>query len=312
MTKKIVRVGFIGVGNMANAHALAFADIENVELVGVYSRTRSKVIDFKKKHNVHFICDSIKSLFELNIDLIVIAVNELELRKVCSEAFLYQWNILIEKPLGYNYEDSCEIRRLAAEGFSKSYVALNRRHYSSTKILMDEIKKNNSPRYIRICDQESPYLAKLSGSPDLVVQNWMYANSVHLIDYFSFLCRGNIKEVINIEKTKNYVLSVIRFSSEDFGVYECFWDMPGPWAVSVNVDEVRYELRPLEKLTCQRYGSRELLNIDIDEWDLRFKPGIRGQAQEMIDIVLGGENRNIPTLDEAFQTIELVRSIYNA
>lgn len=312
MASKLVRVGFIGAGNMANAHALAFADIENAQLVGVYSRTRSKLEYFKEKHNIDFACNSVEDLFKLNIDVVVIAVNELELQSVCSEAFLFPWHILIEKPLGYNYEDSCKIRNSAVEHCAKAYVALNRRHYSSTRRLGEEISNIESTRYVRVSDQESPYLAKLSGSPDLVTKNWMYANSIHLIDYFHFICRGDVKEVINVEKTRNYVLSVIKFTSGDFGVYECFWNMPGPWAVSVNVGNKRYELRPLEKITCQNFGSRELIGFASDEWDMNFKPGIRKQAEEMIKIVLGGQNQFLPTIDDAFKSIELVRLIYNA
>ena len=46
-----------------------------------------------------------------------------------------------------------------------------------------ELSKSNERRYIHIYDQENPNAALESGQPELVVKNWMYANSIHLIDF---------------------------------------------------------------------------------------------------------------------------------
>ena len=101
------------------------------------------------------------------------------------------------------------------------YVAFNRRHYASTRNLISELNKSNDLRYIHIYDQENPNAALTSGQPEIVVKNWMYANSIHLIDFVLLLGRGNIRNILNIVPLiDNYILTKIEFDSGDIVIYE--------------------------------------------------------------------------------------------
>jgi predicted dehydrogenase len=310
------RVSFIGAGYMAEEHIKAFSDIDEVELVGIFSKTMIQAKNLATKYHLSNVCNSISDLYRsCNPDIVVVAVPELATMQVCEEIFKYSWISLIEKPVGFNLAQAEVIRRLAISNNHKAYVALNRRHYSSTRKLIKEVDSINEPRFIHVLDQENPIAAFEGGQPKVIVDNWMYANSIHIIDYFSILCRGDLQDIENIipwaPNSSTHVLTKLQYSSGDVGLYQAVWNAPGPWSVVVTMPSNRYELRPLEVLHIQRYKSRNNDPQTVDHWDKKFKPGLRLQAEELISICKG-KNGFLPTLDDGIKTMKVINLIYGS
>jgi len=309
------KVAFIGAGYMASEHIKSFTDIQNVHIVGVYSRTKLRAENLTL--GLGLICGVYNSIYELyeklKPDLVVISVPELEMREVCFEAFKYDWACLIEKPAGFNLNDAEMILNKATTLNRNVFVGLNRRHYSSTKKLLQKIAGQEDKRMICICDQEDQLAARKMGQPEIVVKNWMYANSIHLIDLFSVLGRGKITSVEPVVRwdpeNPQFVVSKIIYDSGDVGMYEAVWNCPGPWSVSVSNSINRYEMRPLETLTVQSVGSRVLEKQTVHKWDVLFKPGLRLQAEEAVKAA-SGLSHNLPTLLEAMHSMQLIHAIY--
>ena len=250
MKKEQIRVAVIGAGYMAQEHIRAFVDVEDVICAGIFSRTRSSAEAVAERFSIEKVFNSIDELyFATQAQLVIIAVPELEVRKVCINAFKYAWTCLIEKPAGYNFAEAKLISTLASELGRTAYVALNRRHYSSTRAVVQELKDSEGQRLVHVYDQENPTAALEGGQPNEVVKNWMYANSIHIIDYLRIFCRGEIVSVQPIipwqPETPRFVMTKITFSSGDIGIYEAIWNGPGPWAVTVTTQQKRWELRPL-------------------------------------------------------------------
>lgn len=314
MAENQYSIAFIGAGNMTSEHIKAFADISEVKLAGIYSRTREKAEFIATHYTGMIVCDSIEELYlKLKPALVVISVPELSTESVCLEAFKYPWTCLIEKPVGYNYENAEIILEAARKNNSKAYVALNRRHHSSTLNVLKDMATVNQPRVINIYDQENPNAALIAGQPELVVENWMYANSIHMIDYFSILGRGKVITIENIikwnPKAPDFVLSKLTYDSGDIGIYQAVWNAPGPWAVVVSTQQKRWEMRPLEQASVQFYGSRKQEPFEVHPWDKDFKHGLRLQAQQAINAVKGVEH-TLPTLDDAMESMKLVKEFY--
>jgi hypothetical protein len=193
------------------------------------------------------------------------------------------------------------------------FVALNRRSYAATRQALAELDGSDSPRLISILDQQDMDSVRRSGQPDRVVRNYMYANSLHLIDYFNVFGRG---EPVAVEPVVPWnpaapaiVVGAVRFSSGDCGVYQAVWNGPGPWSVTVTNREVRLELRPLEKLGIQRRGERQLTDVAPDPVDIEFKPGLRHQAEQLVR-ALENEPTSLATLEEATRSMALCADIY--
>jgi predicted dehydrogenase len=309
------KVAFIGAGYMAREHLKAFADVPQVEIVGIHSRTRALAVDLANEMGVPKVFDSVKELYEgTQADLVVITVTELSMNKISQECFKFPWFLLLEKPAGYNVSDAEEILSSAKENNSDVFVALNRRFLSSTRTVYQDLADCKGKRFIRVQDQQNKERALASGQPKLVVDNWMFANSIHAIDYLRFFGRGKIKRVKPTvawnPDSPGVVVSSIEFESGDIGLYEGIWEGPGPWAVSINTPEKLWEMRPLEKAKIQLVGEREQKEVQINKWDKIFKPGLRLMAEETIRAVQG-YSHHMPTLSESLETMRLIDAIFN-
>lgn len=307
-------VAVVGAGYMAREHLRAFQNVHGVSLAGIYSRTRDRAEILAREFGVSRVCNSLPELFEgTTPDIVVIAVPELSTRAVCEVCFQYPSMALIEKPAGYDVADAEAIASLAARRERRAYVALNRRYYGSTQAVLADLAALDGTRLIKVQDQEDTQAALRAGQPKLVVDNWMYANSIHVIDLFLLLGRGAVTEVEPIIRWQpgkpGYVAAKIAFDSGDVGLYEAVWDGPGPWALSVNVPTKRWEMRPLEKAAYQLAGTRALEPIGEEAWDVQFKPGLRRQAELAVRAAAGLET-DLPTLQDALASMRLTQAIY--
>ena len=309
-----LRVAFVGAGYMASEHLRAFAACPEVELVGIHSRSTHRAEALTRTFPGLNVFPSIKALHsETNADLVVIAVPELACQAVCEQAFHYPWTLLIEKPVGYTLKQARQIEQTAETLGAKAYVALNRRFYGSTLQLQNALQSTEGPRVVTILDQEDAESALAAGQPAEVVNNWMYANSIHLIDYFSQLCRGEHigTKILTPWNPDNPgpVVAQLQFNSGDIGVYQAVWNAPGPWSVAVSTAPLRAELRPIEQLSLQIAGSRQAELQSPDPLDQQFKPGLLRQAQAAIQAAKG-QATTLPNLKEANRSMSLVASIY--
>ena len=176
-------------------------------------------------------------------------------------------------------------------------------------MVLDELNKAEGQRLIQIHDQQ---VADIDRPPE-VIKNWMYVNSVHLIDYLAIMGRGkitNVSPIIQwIPKNPKYVVAKIEYSSGDVAIYTAVWDAPGPWSVSVTTKAKRWELKPLEFASSQSSNSRKLISLPTHQWDVEFKPGLRMQAEELVKALKSASNKLV-LLDESLETMRLVKEIY--
>jgi len=314
MNDKIFKVAIVGAGYMAREHVRAFKDMPNVKLVGIHSRTRSRAEILAVEFGIDGVFDSIEDLYAATkADLVVVTVVEVSMNGVSKACFKFPWAVLLEKPPGMNVQDAADILSSANAEKRLVMVAVNRRCYASTRAALASVRQIEGPRYIRVCDQQDQAAALAAGQPEIVVNNWMYANSIHTIDYLRLFGRGKVKNVNRIipwnPENPWVVLAEVEFESGDIGVYEGIWKGPGPWAVTICTHDKRWEMRPLEQATVQLAGQRQLMAVDSHSWDNDFKPGLRLQAELVVTAALGGA-REVPTLAESLETMYLIEAIF--
>ena len=152
-------------------------------------------------------------------------------------------DLLDRKPAGYNV--ACRGMRIGSTAGSRAFVALNRRHYSSTRAVLQDCS-NDAPRFIHVQDQEDTIGALRSGKP--VGGELDVCQLRHVIDYFTMLGRGAVVEVSPLSAgtlTNLVVAAKILFESGDIGLYQAVWDA-GSWADSDDPTK-RWEMRPWSK-----------------------------------------------------------------
>lgn len=310
---KICKVAIVGAGNMAREHIRAFADVPGVTIAGLHSRSRARAESLALEFRIPSVYDSVNELYQgTRADLVVVTVSETSMNPVSRNCFEFPWTVLLEKPAGLNVPDAEDIHRAASLKRSKVFVALNRRFNSSTRVVLSDLAESNERRFIKVQDQEDQSLA--AGHSDAVRENLMYANAIHVIDYFRVLGRGEITTVQPVfpwkPQSPGVVVARLEFDSGDIGLYECVWNAPAPWAVSVSTPRKRWELRPLERATFQLAGQRTLEPVPVHHWDEEFKPGFRLQAEMAVAAALG-QPSDSPTLADSLQTMRLIKAIYS-
>lgn len=316
MTDARLRVGFVGAGRMAREHARAFRDVTDVKLAGIASRTIERAQDVARESSIAKVHGSISELISAaKPDILVVAVPEPSTVAVMRECIGKASTILVEKPVGVDLEDCRAVFDLAQNAGAPVFVGLNRRSYGATRTALELLSTDDGPRFIEVHDQEDTAAARAAGRPDQVIRNWMFANSIHMIDFFRVFGRGDVVKINIIEpwqgRTPAHVVAHVTLLSGDTGLYHAVWNMPGPWSCSVTTAARRVELRPVEKLQIQLAGSRVMSDVPADPWDSAFKPGFRHQAEEVVTFVRSGAvPRHVPSIGEALATTELVARLY--
>lgn len=310
----MIKIAIIGAGYMSREHIRAFKSIPNVEVSGIVSRTICKAKELAKEFDIKIVTDTIAELYaQTKADLVIISVPVLKTKEIVLEALKYPWLQLIEKPVGCSVQEGEEILSTFIKKKQKGFVAFNRRFYSSTQTVIQDQVTSNDTRFITVLDQEDPWVKTQEPKPQQLIDCWMYANSIHLVDYFRFLGRGKIISVVPIIKWNPanpfIVTAQLNYESGDIGFYQAVWGAPGPWAVTITTKEKRWELRPLEQASCQVYGSRNPETAPIEKADIDFKAGILAQAEEAVKAVKGLPH-SLVTLEDSLETMKLVRSIY--
>ncbi len=311
-TARARRVAFVGAGYMGAEHARAF-QAAGAELRGITSRTRARAEGVAEKFPSLVVVDSIADLWtRTEADLVVVSVPELQTREVLGACLQYPWMILVEKPAGFDLQDAKRIRD-AARGHSV-FVALNRRYYGSTTSVLSSLADDPGHRVVHVVDQEDPQAARRAGQPDTVVENWMFANSIHVVDYLRVFARGEVTAVEVIQpftpKDPGSVMAAIHFSSGDLGLYQGLWNRPGPWSATISTPERFYELRPLEQAQFRVRTDRQWHAVAAHPRDHDFKPGLLAQAEDAVR-ACRGETHHLPTLDDAFASMQLVAQIFD-
>ena len=307
---KKIKVAIIGAGSMAEKYLQVLKKNKKIILSGIFSRTFSKAENLKKKFKIKKNIKKFDKLFsETNADIVISTVSVEQMYKITLKLIEYPWLIFIEKPPGLNYQEYKNLLKFANLKQKKVFVGMNRRYLSSTLDLIKNLRKETSKRSIFIFDQQDTNIQKKNHRPRKALYYWMYANSIHLIDYANFLCRGKIKKIDTISRNKKEIHCKIKFSSKDNVNYLCRWNKPGPWQINISTDKSYYELSPLENLKIRTGNKKNFVEYSKSKNDKVFKPGLKKQVDELTNIFLN-KRSNLPELKDLKLTMSLIHKIY--
>jgi predicted dehydrogenase len=310
----MIKIAVIGAGYMAHEHIKAFQAVGGATIAGVMGRSPTNVKNICEEFGILAQAKSVSELYEkTRADALLVAVNEAASPRLLNEALDYPWVILAEKPISLKIADAKQIEQKRAMLNRQVFVAMNRRHYASTRQSQRLLESDDNPRIIEIHDQENIIAATEGGTPSEVISSWMVANSIHLIDYFNIFCRGKLSHIhINAELDVDnpfFSQAFIEYDSGDKGVYTAFWNAPGPWSVKITTKKQLLEMRPLEKLERQIFPQRQRHLVDLPEDDQHHKPGLFIQASGLVAAVQS-INHFLPSLQDYLTTHELVNKLY--
>ena len=313
MKTKLKKIMIIGAGKIAAEYLKVLNKNNRTKIVGILSRTKISSKKLAHKFGILNYGNSIDLMMKkLNPDLVIVCVSTSETFKVCKKLFKYECVSLIEKPIALSVKECISLNKLSSKHKHRFFVALNRRFFSSTKILKKKLSKINNKRVVTVFDQENTINAKKSGHSVKVINNWMFANSIHLIDYFNIFCRGNYtsikKEKLSLGYNQSVLICRILYDSGDIGVYHAYWNRPAPWKVTVSCSNFFYILSPIEKLIERNYKGKQN-SFKINFFDKKFKPGFYSMTNEFVSTYNKKKNELVDK-DTNLKTMKLIHEIY--
>lgn len=231
----------------------------------------------------------------------IIAVNVEMLYNACKTLIINGVkNILIEKPAGCNQQQVMELSKIAKQYNSNVLVAYNRRFYASVIEAKKIIEKDDGVKSFSFEFTEWSHVIEKLAKPKDVLQNWLLANSSHVID-LAFYLGGYPSEMSTYTKgslswydtAAIFAGAGITKSGALFS-YNANWKGPGRWVVDVVTSKHRLLFKPIEKLQIQEIGSTSWNFVDVDyRLDDEFKPGLYLQTKYFLE----------DKIDERFITI---------
>lgn len=307
------KIVFVGTGKMANEYAkVLYNEFKNqIQFVGAMNRSNDRIKDFIKKYKIPKYYRNLKEMMMITKpDIVIVSVNETSTYKILKILTKFDIICLIEKPVGFNFYQSEKISKLKKNDGFKGFIALNRRYYSSVQKAQNIISKDLSPRIIHIYDQESTLIAKKSGKPTQVVKNWMYANSIHMIDFAYQFGRGKIKKIKKLNKgnifKESYVSALLYFDSGDVVFYHCFWNRKAPWKVEISTQNFYIQLKPIEKLSYLSKKNVKWNNVKKSNSDINYKPGIHLLLKDIVN----PKKNNLMDLKYSYKLMKLINRVY--
>lgn len=308
------RIGLIGSGYMASEYLKASVAVENIQIVSIYSRNNDTATLLASKFKISKIAKSVEDFENLGLDFLIVCVPELATTDIISSFSKLKLPLLVEKPVGLTFADAIAIEKTATTLGLPIFVALNRRFYNSSLRVFKEMSLSAGRRFVRVNDQENTIAAIAAGQPEQVVNNWMFANSIHIIDFISIVCRGEplitYKHIVPLDKDAYIIHASIQFSSGDEALYTCYWNSPAGWSVDINTATTAWQLSPLEIARTRSLDERKYNDFGSDEFDLTFKPGLVRMLVEL-EKCSNGKSHNLPTISDANRTMRLIDLIYS-
>jgi predicted dehydrogenase len=308
-TNPKLEIAIVGSGYMATKHLEALQYIskfQDLNLVGIAGRNKSTLEEVSNNFRIKLKTTSLTKLLSIsNPSHIIVAVD--------NDLSEFKGAVLFEKPFGLNLSESKKLKQ-KLKFVENKFVALNRRFYDESQFVRNKIRLCESKVLGFFDDQHDIKFAKDMGISPEILSSWHFANAIHMIDLIRFYMRGRpvsvSKKLEYRDGDKKYFSTEIVFDSGDVAIYGSRWNIPGPWRISLALENTELLQAPLETLLVRSSSSYR-----YEQWNNslqvpnHLKKGLYGQLMAFLN--LSKTLRvDLPTISSIYGTMELVNNIY--
>lgn len=306
-----MNIWIIGAGGIAQEYAKVLNSLGlNYTVVG---RGEKSALDFKKVIGKSVVVGGLTSFLATKPEIADKAIVATPLDALAENTIaLLKYgvkNVFCEKPGFLTPEELLEVKEVSDAYNGNVFYAYNRRFFASV-LKAEEIIKEEGVKSFNFEFTEWGHVIEKSGNTLEALQNWMYANSTHVID-LAFFLGGNPTQMncvtageLSWHKPAIFAGSGITDKGALFS-YQSNWAAPGRWSVEMLTPKHRLIFRPMEQLQIQNIGSVAINSVEIDDsLDKEFKPGFYLETKAFLD----GDYFDLCSIEEQYNHVV---NIYN-
>ncbi len=292
-----MKVWLVGVGPMGQAYATVLNALEQPFLA--IGRGEEEARRFAQAFGVMPVTGGLSAHLDQTDELpdaVIVAVGVEALAEVTRELIVHGVRrILVEKPGGMTRALIEGVALSAEQRSAEVSVAYNRRFYASTRAAQKLIADDGGVQSFHFEFTEWAHrIGPLQKAPG-VKENWLLANSTHVIDLAFYLGGWPASLSTHVAGGLDWHPSGSIFAGSgisDGGAlfsYQANWASPGRWGVEILTRAHRLILCPLEELRLQKIGSVTSEPVELDDaLDHQFKAGLYRQTQGFLEGALDG------------------------
>ncbi len=302
-------IALIGVGPMAAQHAQAISHVKGLDIVSCASRSLDKAENFAAENGIPSPRLFEEVVAKPDADALWVVAPAHVMAPLASDLNGLGLPLFLEKPVGLSLEETMRVRDAVDV---PNMVGLNRRFYEVIQRGREIIDAAGGARAVEVHMPEDLSRVPSGVHADETLQQWQFANSVHLLDLFRFFAGDPVR----IQST-NQVLDVgdrsynalIDFDTGARGVFHAQWYAPGGWRVAVYGNDVCVVFQPIERMTVFRKGEPPK-TVDPAGPDASVKAGLAGQATAFLDLLRTGRLASgAADLQDYAKSVSLVASL---
>lgn len=207
MTEDTVPFVIVGAGKMGLAHGIAATSILNGKVVAVVSRREVSARNLAEKLGVACYTDNLATAIERSgAKAAIIAVSHDQTASILRQCLEIGLHSLVEKPVSLDPNTIRELDDIRSKRKVLVMVAMNRRFYPTVQATYLQSAWYGGILNIHINAPDHGFMYSLNSDGDLAVyKNWLYMNTIHIIDLLMLFGDNKL----------TYVASVIKKSGQN-------------------------------------------------------------------------------------------------
>lgn len=276
-------------------------------------RGEQSAITFESKTNIPVVRGGLATFLTSSPQLpkaAIVSVNVEDLATTTITLLKYGVKkILLEKPGIEKVSDIDKLVQLAQKEKAEILLAYNRRFYSAVIAAEKIIAQDGGVVSFNFEFTEWTYTIDPQKYKMNVLNNWLLANSSHVID-LAFFLGGNPKEIscyVGGEQQLKWHQQGSIFcgagvtDKDALFSYQANWLSPGRWCVEILTRKHRLYFKPMETLQIQNIGSVAVSPVEVDNHlDIEYKPGIYLETKSFIE----GDYKRFCSLEQQKEHID--------
>lgn len=300
-----VRVGIVGAGFIARAHAAAYAATPGVDIVGIADPVLAKAAVIAARVGAEVVADA-AALIGLGVDAVSVCTPSPTHADVVEAAVAAGVDVLCEKPIARSLEDGRRIVEAAKRGPGLVMIGHVSR-YEPDHARAREAIAANAIGDIRMLSQSI-----VSAAPGWSEESWLldaHRSGGPLIDLaihsFDFLAWASGSQPVRVQAVaadtaagpETYVLVTLRYTNGAIGLVEASWGHPAAYGFQVATEFSGATGRLWWDYAGIKGGHMATTDGAVTPFETLGDRGFRAEIGAFIDAVRTGGPSPVPAVE---------------